>query len=71
MIIEFSEDCPTGRNHQHCPFCIMSGLSYASLTNLVNNISREVCVHMFEQELQCRSQVKPPTRDGLASMSPI
>ena len=56
MIIEFSEDCPSGHNHPHCPFCIMSGLSYDSLTNLVNHMSRETCLNLFEQEWQCRSQ---------------
>jgi len=68
LIIEFSEDCPSGHNHPHCPFCVMSGLSYDSLANLVNHMSRENCLNLFEQELQCRFQTKSTGRKDLATM---
>ena len=63
MIIEFSEACPIGRNHPYCPFRILSGLSYDSLTNLVSTMSRDTCIALFEQELKCRSQAETPCRN--------
>ena len=67
MIIAFAEACPTGQNHIFCPFRILSGLSYDSLTNLVRHISRESCVGLFEQELACRSRADAACRKGLAT----
>ena len=56
MILEFSEACPAGQNHPHCPFRIMAGLSYDSLVSLINHLPQEACVNLFDQELACRSQ---------------
>jgi len=66
VIVGFSEGCPAGRNHPHCPFRLLSGLSYDSLTNLVNSMSRETCLDLFQQELQCRSQAGGPGRTCMA-----
>ena len=56
LIVDFSEACPAGQNHPHCPFRILSGLSYDSLEKLVKSMPRETCVAFFEQELKCRTQ---------------
>ena len=58
MIVELSEACPSGWNQPHSPFQILSGLSYASLTNLVKNLPRESCLNLFELELESRSQAE-------------
>ena len=60
LIIDFSEACPAGQNHPHCPFRILSGLSFVSLENLVKNMPRETCINIFDQELKCRSQARLP-----------
>jgi hypothetical protein len=58
LIIQFSRECPEGRRNPGCPFCMMSGLTDASLTNVVNRLSREACVDLFQMELDRRSQAE-------------
>lgn len=60
MIVELSREGPTGLENPGCPFRMMSGLTYASLTNLVNHMPREACVDLFEMELNCRSKANTP-----------
>lgn len=56
MIILLCQECTAGQNHPHCPFRIMSGLSYVSVTRLVKGMPHESCLNLFELELNCRSQ---------------
>jgi hypothetical protein len=70
MIIEFTQLCPAGKNHDHCPFHMLSGLSYASLTRLVNNMSHESCLDLFEQERNCRFQADARGQHVIASAEP-
>lgn len=55
LIILLCQECPAQQSHPHCPFRIMSGLSYASLTKLVEDMPHKSCVNLFEMELNCRS----------------
>ncbi len=56
MVLWFTEKCPRQQYHQHCPFRILEGLSYNSLQNLVNGLSREAALGLFELEHICRNQ---------------
>ena len=56
LIVRFSQACPTEQRHFGCPFCILSGLSYASLTNLVRDLSQEVCLDLFKQASEFHSK---------------
>ena len=64
LIVFLCQDCPAWQNHPHCPFRIMSGLSYASLTKLVEDMPHTSCVNLFEMELNCRSQGEFECRPG-------
>ena len=55
LIINYSEACPEGLHYPHSPFRMLSGLSYASLCNLVNHLPYDTCVSLFDQELECRA----------------
>lgn len=56
LIALLCQECPASRNHFHCPFRVMSGLSYATMTEVVKNLPRESCLSLFEMELNCRAQ---------------
>ncbi len=58
LIIEYSEACPEGLTYPHSPFHILSGLSHASLTTLVNHLPYETCISLFAQELECRTEAQ-------------
>jgi hypothetical protein len=62
MILVLCQVCPGGRNHPHCPFRVLSGLSHFSASRLIQAMPRESCLHLFEMELQCRSQNETPCR---------
>ena len=55
-IIHLCQACPASQNHVYCPFRILSGLSHASMTNLVNKMPMASCLNLFEMELNCRAQ---------------
>ena len=56
LILFLCQECPIKQDHPHCPFRIMSVLSHASRTRLVNEMPRDSCESLFELELHCRSQ---------------
>jgi len=56
LIIQLSQSCPAGNKHRSCPFCTLAGLTYNSLTNLVNKMPHEGCLELFEMEQVCRSR---------------
>lgn len=56
---QHSQLCPAGRAHQQCPFRIMAGLSHSTVKNLANSMSPRDCQHLFEMELQCRTDHRP------------
>jgi hypothetical protein len=62
MVMEMSQLCPAGKNHEYCPFRVLSGLSYATLTKLIENMPRESCLNLFELELNCRAQAEGACR---------
>ena len=75
LIVFLCQECPARQNHPYCPFRVMSGLSYASMTGLVKDMPHKSCVNLFEMELNCRSQNEsechpgrnpPENFDGLA-----
>ncbi len=55
MTIQFTEKCPAGEHHSHCPFRVLSGVSYAALTNLVASMNHESLIELFEMERECRN----------------
>ena len=60
MIIRFSHVCPAKQIHMECPFHIIGTLSHTSLAALVNGLTREACVNLFQLELDCRSKYGAP-----------
>lgn len=70
IIIRLSERCPAGDNHHFCPFRLLGGLSHASMTRMVKEMTAETCQELFEQERICRTQAefskrnRPPNRAG-------
>jgi hypothetical protein len=56
IIVFLCQACPASQNHLHCPFHVMSGLSYQAMTHLVKNLPHASCLSLFELELNCRSQ---------------
>ena len=62
LILQLTRECPAQRNHPHCPFRLLAGLSYGSAVRMINDMSRETCLNLFELELNCRSQAQPPDR---------
>ena len=60
MILCLVQACPANQNHLHCPFRIMSGLSYHAMCHLIKNLPYESCLNLFELELKCRSQAETP-----------
>lgn len=56
MVIEFCHVCPAKQIHLECPFRIMGTLAHDSLAALVNSLTREACVNLFQLELECRSK---------------
>ena len=55
LIIQLSEKCPLDKNHVHCPFRILSGLTTVSIVRTVQGLSRHSCLRLFEMERKCRS----------------
>ena len=60
MVLQFSQACPAKQASLECPFHIMGTLSHATLTTLVESLSRETCLDLFQMELDCRSQANSP-----------
>jgi len=56
LTIFLCQACPAGQNHLHCPFRVMSGLSYHAMTHLVKSLPHASCLNLLELELTCRSQ---------------
>ena len=52
---QHSQRCPICQAHVECPFRIMAGLSHYTVKDLVNSMSPQDCKHLFEMELQCRT----------------
>lgn len=55
LIMEYTLQCPQGKNHSHCPFRILSGLSHDSMAALVKTMTRNACLSLFEMERKCRA----------------
>ena len=60
LIIDYSQASPANQMFQTGPFHIMGTLSLASLTTLVNSLSREACLDLFKMEQNCRAQATDP-----------
>ena len=56
LILELSRTGPAQHSQPTCPFRILSGLTYTSLTHLVGGMSRETCLNLFEPEWPCICQ---------------
>jgi hypothetical protein len=78
MIVDLSQQCPVSLGNTDCPFYILSGLSYASLTTLVKSFSRHTCLDLFDLELYCRvnhkdkcfSRLFPPPQPKPSTATP-
>ena len=55
LIIRLVLKCAAEKSHFRCPFRILSGLSYASMTRMVNTLPRATCLSLFEMERECRA----------------
>ena len=55
LIIRLVLRCAVDKSHFGCPFRILAGLSYASMTSMVNTLPRATCLSLFEMERDCRA----------------
>jgi hypothetical protein len=69
LAVQLAQRCPAGEFNRHCPFYTLNGLHHETAKNIVEQMSRESLVDMFEDERQCRkhhragcfqTQAKPP-----------
>jgi hypothetical protein len=58
LILEFVQNCPAELSHPHCPFRMLNTLSRDSFRNLVEGMSRETMVFLFDTECECRNQAR-------------
>jgi len=52
---QYSRLCPIGKAHMGCPFCALAGLSYRSMKDMVDTMSMDDCLKLFEMEITCRA----------------
>jgi len=69
LILQVSQACRAKQTYFPCPFFITGTLSYASLTVLVNSLTRKACLDLFQMELVCRSQEVGPCSYKCQKMS--
>jgi hypothetical protein len=55
LIVQIVMKFPQVEAHPHCPFHMLSGLSYTSMSTTVNALSRAACLGLFEMERDCRA----------------
>lgn len=60
LCVQLAGKCPCGHTHHECPFRLLSGLSYCSLSHLVETMSAEDLRELFVMELACRSLAHNP-----------
>ena len=60
LVEAFIEKCPCSREHIHCPFYILRGLYHASLKTLLDGLTRQGLVGLFEIECELRNAKTHP-----------
>jgi len=60
LIINYAQAGPADQTHRAGPLHTLGTLSYASLTTLVNSLSREACLGLFMMEQNCRAPAVTP-----------
>lgn len=55
LAVNFTGQCPVGRQHCQCPFRLLNAISYASLKNLLASMNRESLLELFAMECDCRT----------------
>jgi|ERR1035437_1625284 hypothetical protein len=56
LIIHLTANCSVSLSRDACVFRPLTGLTYASLHNVVNGLSRETCLQMLAEECACRNR---------------
>jgi len=56
LALRFSQQCPIGELSRHCPFYLLNGLHYATAKDIVDKMSRQSLLEMFDEERQCRKK---------------
>jgi hypothetical protein len=59
LVFDMSGKCPVGKNHPHCPFNMLGGLSRTSLRTFVTAMNRQALLNLFDLERNCRCQPHP------------
>lgn len=54
LVFRLAEQCPIGKKHPHCPFCMLGGLSLNSLRTFATSLNRRALLNLFELERNCR-----------------
>jgi len=55
LILHFTENCSVEHSRPECVFRSLTGLTHASLEDLVNGLSREACLQLLADECACRN----------------
>jgi hypothetical protein len=56
MALQLCRQCPIGDLHRHCPFHTLNGLPHESVKGIIEQMTRESLLEMFEEERICRKQ---------------
>ncbi|MBK9991222.1 MAG: hypothetical protein IPP19_10945 [Verrucomicrobia bacterium] len=57
QISKLAYRCPFGSAHAKCPFRLFGLLDFNVRENMVKTMTRESCVHCFELEQECRTEI--------------
>jgi len=57
LILALAENCPRDVACPQCPFRILGALAKGPRLALVNSMSREMCLKVFESERNCRADM--------------
>lgn len=55
MVLRFTDGHLTCPQRSECPFHLLTGLTYNSLKQTVENLPRQVMLDFFEMEHECRN----------------
>ncbi len=50
LVLQLTQRCPVGELNRHCPFYTLNGLSYETVKNIVEQMSRNSLLEMFDEE---------------------
>ena len=56
LALKFSRQCPVGELNRRCPFYTLNGLHHETIRSIVEQMSRESLIEMFEDERICRRE---------------